>query len=101
MKSGYEIVWSNFALTELEITFKYLEENWTEKELKQLATRLEHMLILIAENPFLFQASEVEKDLRRAIILKHNTLYFRLKNNKIEVISFFSNRQNPRKRKLK
>ncbi|TKB96581.1 type II toxin-antitoxin system RelE/ParE family toxin [Pedobacter cryotolerans] len=101
MKNGYEIVWSDFALNELEKTITYLEENWTEKELKTLALRLESILILISENPFLFQASDVKKDLRRAIILKHNTLYYRLKNNKIEIISFFSNRQNPRKRKLK
>lgn len=31
MKNGYEIVWSDFALNELEKTITYLEENWTEK----------------------------------------------------------------------
>jgi len=56
---------------------------------------------LILENPRLFQSSGIKKDLRRVVILKHNTLYYRLKEDKIEIISFFSNRQNPNKRKLK
>ena len=101
MKNGYEIVWSDFALNELQKTFEYLEEYWTEKELKTLARRLESILTLISKNPLLFQASDIKKDLRRVIILKHNTLYYRLKNDTIQIISFFSNRQNPQKRKLK
>ena len=101
MKNGFKILWTNNALNELEKTIKYLEENWTEKELKTLALRLENILILILENPHLFQSSGIKKDLRRVVILKHNTLYYRLKEDKIEIISFFSNRQNPNKRKLK
>lgn len=101
MKNGYEIVWSDFALNELQNTITYLEENWTKRELRILASRLESTLSLISKNPFIFQSSEIKKDLRRVIILKHNTLYYRLKNNKIEIISFFSNRQSPQRRKLK
>ena len=101
MKNGYKIVWSDFALDELQKTITHLEENWTEKELRKLAIRLENTLILISKNPFLFQASNIKLDLRRVVILKHNTLYYRLKKDTIEIISFFSNRQSPRKRKLK
>ena len=101
MKDGYKILWTDFALKELENTIEYLEENWTEKELQNLALNIEETLKLISQNPELFQGSEIKKDLRRAIILSHNTMYFRVKNNQIEIISFFSNRQNPKKRKLK
>jgi plasmid stabilization system protein ParE len=101
MKDGYKILWTDFALKELENTIEYLEENWTEKELQNLALNIEETLKLISQNPELFQGSEIKKDIRRAIILSHNTMYFRVKNNQIEIISFFSNRQNPKKRKLK
>ena len=30
MKNGYKILWTDNALNELEITIKYLQENWTE-----------------------------------------------------------------------
>ena len=101
MKNGYKILWTDFALKELEDTIEYLEENWTEKELQNLALNIEETLKLITQNPELFQGSEIKKDIRRAIILSHNTMYYRVKNNQIEIISFFSNRQNPKKRKLK
>ena len=101
MKNGYKILWTDFALKELENTIEYLEENWTEKELQNLALNIEETIKLISQNPELFQGSEIKKEIRRAIILSHNTMYFRVKNNQIEIISFFSNRQNPKKRKLK
>ena len=101
MKNGYKILWTDFALKELEDTIEYLEENWAEKELQNLALNIEETLKLITQNPELFQVSEIKKNIRRAIILSHNTMYYRVKNNQIEIISFFSNRQNPKKRKLK
>lgn len=101
MKNGFKILWTDYALEELENTIEYLEGNWTEKELQNLAVNIEKTLILISQNPDLFQVSEVKKDIRRAAILSHNTLYYRVKNNQIEIISFFSNKQNPKKRKLK
>ncbi|CAD0009391.1 type II toxin-antitoxin system RelE/ParE family toxin [Flavobacterium salmonis] len=101
MKNGYKILWTDFALKELEKTIEYLEENWTEKELHHLAIKIEETLSFISENPNLFQISDVKKGIRRVIILNHNTLYYRFQNNQIEIISFFSNKQNPTKRRLK
>jgi plasmid stabilization system protein ParE len=101
MINGYKILWTDFALKELEKTIEYLEENWTEKELKNLAENIEEKLALISQNPNLFQTSDYKKEIRRVVILTYNTLYYRVTNEQIEIISFFSNRQNPGKRKLK
>ena len=100
MKSTYKILWTDNALKELEETVIYLEENWTEKELQNLAIHLEKTLNLISQNPFIFQVYDSKKEVRRAVILTLNTLYYQIKENKIEIISFFSNRQNPKKRKI-
>jgi plasmid stabilization system protein ParE len=101
MKNGYKILWTAFALKELEKTIEYLEENWTEKELRTLAESIEEKLVLISQNPNLFQASDNKKNIRRVVIQTYNTLYYRFENEHIEIISFFSNRQNPKRRKLK
>jgi len=101
MKNGYKILWTDFALKELEKTIKYLEKNWTEKELRNLAESIDEKLALISQNPNSFQGSDYKKDIRRVVILTYNTLYYRFENEQIEIISFFSNRQNPKKRKLK
>ena len=101
MKNGYKILWTDNALYELEKTIEYLETNWTEKELRNLALNLEKTLNLISQNPFIFQASDEKKEVRRAVVLSLNTLYYRVYKNNVEIVSFFSNRQNPKKRKLK
>ncbi len=101
MTNGYKILWTDFALTELEKTIEYLQENWTDKEIRNLAIEIEETISLISHNPNLFQSSELKKEIRRAVVAKHNTLYYRIKNDTVEIISFFSNRQSPKKRKLK
>ncbi|OYU79418.1 MAG: hypothetical protein CFE23_14050 [Flavobacterium sp. BFFFF1] len=101
MANGYKILWTNFALSELEKTIEYLQENWTDRELRNLASEIEETLSLLSHNPNLFQASEIKKEIRRVVVAKHNALYYRVKDNTIEIISFFSNRQSPKKRKLK
>lgn len=99
MVNGYSIFWTDHALSELAKTINYLEENWTERDIRNFASKLETTLQLISANPNIFPNSDT-KNLRRAIVAKHNTIYYRVNNNSIEIISLFSHRQNPRKRKL-
>lgn len=97
MKSGYKIDWTTHALSELKETFDYLETNWTEKELNKLGLEIEKTLQLISINPELFPKTRKKKNIRRALVTKHNTLYYRTNKRIIEIISFFSNRKNPDK----
>lgn len=101
MKNGYNVFWTDYALDELAQTIQYLEENWTEKEIKKFSLKLEETIGFIAQNPYFFQRSDFEKEIRRAIILNHNTLYYRIMDDSVEIISLFSHRQDPKKRKLK
>ncbi len=99
MQNGYNIFWTDSALKELADTIEYLKENWTDKELKKLALKLDDTLSLLCRNPELFQISH-KTGIRRAVVLQYNTMYYRINNNQVEILSFFSNRQNPEKRKL-
>lgn len=100
MKSGYKIEWTNHALLELKTTFEYLDQNWSEKELSKLSYEIERTLNLISQNPQIFSQTK-GKNIRRVVILKYNTLYYRIKGeNRVEILSFFSNRQHPDKRKI-
>jgi len=99
MESGYKILWTDHALNELANTYKYLELNFTERELRELSKGIDKTLKLISQNPDLFPISE-SIGVRKVVIKKLNTLYYREKNNSIEILSFFSNRQSPFKRKV-
>jgi plasmid stabilization system protein ParE len=100
MENGYKILWTDNALEELVATYEYLETNFSQKELNNLSKEIEKITFLISMNPTLFSESEYSEGIRKVVILKYNTLYYRIKNNAIEILSFFSNRQNPNKRKI-
>ena len=101
MKSGYSIQWTDHALSELENTIEYLEKNWTERELKNFSQELDHTIELISRNPELFQLARKNSPVRRAVVAKFNNFYYRQKDEIIEILSFFPNRQDPDKKDLK
>ncbi|KPH13006.1 type II toxin-antitoxin system RelE/ParE family toxin [Chryseobacterium sp. ERMR1:04] len=99
MKSGYNVLWTQNALDDLKQTIEYLENNFTDKEIQKLATKIESTIELISQNPTIYPKSEY-KNIYRATILKFNTMYYRVIKNNIEILSFFSNRQNPKRLKI-
>ena len=100
MKSGYRVSWTDHALEELRNTVEYLELNFSEREIKNLSERIENTLRLVSANPSIFPQVEGYVGIHRVVIAKFNTMYYRMNNNQIEVLSFFSNRQSPEKRSL-
>ena len=100
MESGYKILWTDHALFELESTLQYIESNFSKKELRNISKQIDSIIYLISINPYLFQESENKKGVRKAVILKYNSMYYRVMNDTIEILSFFSNRQNPDKVEL-
>lgn len=100
MGNGYEIFWTDHALHELESTYEYLEFNFTERELMRLSKEIEKVVFLLSQNPFLFQESNLKGGVRKAVILKFNSMYYRVNHHTVEILSFFSNRQDPNKMKL-
>jgi plasmid stabilization system protein ParE len=86
-------------LSELTGAYEYLEIHFSERELKKLSVEIDKTLKLISQNPSLFPLSE-SHGIRRVTIKKFNTMYYREKKNHVEILSFFSNRQNPDKRRI-
>lgn len=101
MISGYKILWTQHAVSELKEIVQYLEENWTERELRNFSEELDHTIELISKNPELFQASTTKKNIRRAVIAKYTNLYYRINHDSVAILSLFSNRQNPEKLRVK
>lgn len=99
MKNGYKLYWTDNALDELARTINYLEENFTDNEIIKLVLKIESTIALISQNPTIFPKSEF-KNVYKVVVLKYNTLYYKIKGDHIEILSFFSNRRNPVKRKI-
>ena len=101
MGSTYKLIWSDEALQNLKGIIKYLEKRWTNREIKRFARLLDHHLNLIRDNPRLFPKSDLFEGFRRAVISKQVSLYYRVDNQTVLIISVFDNRQNPRKLRRK
>ncbi len=99
MRNGYKVYWTDNAIQELKETIEYLERNFTDKEISKLALKIEGITELISQNPKIFPKSEV-RNVYKAVVLKFNTLYYRINKENVEILSFFSNRQNSNKRKI-
>jgi len=56
MTSGFSILWTDHALSELEETIAFLETHWTEKELRNLAKEIEKTIDLLSRNPLYSKA---------------------------------------------
>lgn len=69
------------------------------RRLRKLAQKIESTIQLISSSPLIFPRSKTQ-NIHKVVILKYNTMYYRIKDSDIEIISFFSNRQNTDKIKF-
>ncbi|MBV6647452.1 MAG: type II toxin-antitoxin system RelE/ParE family toxin, partial [Cyclobacteriaceae bacterium] len=71
-----------------------------DQQLQALSTAVEQKIKLISQNPYLFQVSNEHPEVRRAVVIKLNSIYFRIKEDQVEILSFYANRKDPEDRKL-
>jgi plasmid stabilization system protein ParE len=96
-KKGRKLIWSNEALLSLKEIIEYLETNWTKTEIKNFARLLDKHLKLLQINPFLYPKDPALHNLRKAVISKQISIYYRITSTEIHIISLFDNRQNPQR----
>ncbi|MFI5196220.1 MAG: type II toxin-antitoxin system RelE/ParE family toxin [Chitinophagales bacterium] len=94
---AYKIIWLPKAEKRYDEIIEWLEKNWTDKEIANFVSRTDEVLELISIDPEIYRMSE-KRNIRQAIITKHNLLLYRKKGNKIELLTFFDTRQKPSKK---
>lgn len=89
--------WTDHALSELDLTIEYLGSNFSDVEVARLSRSIETTVADISRNPLMYPRSEKSGGIRRAVVLRFNTLYYRVssEDRRIEGLSFFSNRKDP------
>jgi plasmid stabilization system protein ParE len=92
------VKWTLQAERGLDKVIKYLEKEWTVKEILQLEKNIERVIYQISQNPELFPKSENNKKLYKAIVDKNNYLVYsvNIKNKSIEIINFRGTKQKPK-----
>ena|SRR5690554_481115 len=96
-----EIAWSNQARKDYYKVLDYLHENWGLNEVKNFVDKTEEVLGVIKKHPKTFVESPRKRNVRKGFVTKHNSLFYKVKPYKKEIIllTFWDNRQNPKKLK--
>jgi len=94
------IIWSKRASLKFDQIISYLIAEWGEKSAKEFIIKVYDFLETLSEFPEIGSLENKEKNIRGFTIVKQVTLFYRIKNDKIFLILFFDNRQNPKKKKL-
>jgi plasmid stabilization system protein ParE len=95
-----EVKWTNRALYEYDKLVSYLFNEWGENIAGRVINEINQTIVRIAKSPEQFPVFIKKKELRRCVASPQASIFFYVKNNVIEILSIFDNRQNPRKLKL-
>ena len=96
---SYQIIWSPQANQTYLLILEYLQKNWTEREINNFIERTEEVLFFISQNPLLYRYSK-QNDSYKCVVTEQTSLIYQIKQDKVELLSFWDNRQDPKKLNL-
>jgi len=94
------IIWSPLSESDFNSILEYLQNNWGEKVLHGFIELIDETLAQISNHPKQFPLIQKKKKVRKCILTKHNTLYYRERKDCVDILRIFDNRQDPLKLKL-
>ena len=77
------IIWNRRASNSFNKIIEYLQNEWGEKVTHNFVNRAYQIIEFIAEHPEIGTIENEEKFIRGFLITKHNTLFYRIEDNKI------------------
>lgn len=79
---------------------EYVAEKFGKSKAKEVYNKIERVLDQVAEMCEMYRASKKREGLRKCVFSKQTSIYYRINEDYIEVVSFRPNRQNPETFKL-
>ena len=91
------IIWAPSARDEYAVLLEYVERNFGLDAALELLDTTEKLLEGIAAFPGMFPASDKRKDIRKAVVSKQASLFYRISPDQIQILHVWDNRQDPDK----
>lgn len=92
-----KVVISKTAEKKLDKLFEYLIKKWSVKVKKEFVEKLDSSIEIIKNQPEIFPESKKGKELKKCVITKQTTLYYRYNSERINIVAIFDTRQDPKK----
>ncbi|MGO1752322.1 MAG: type II toxin-antitoxin system RelE/ParE family toxin [Psychroflexus sp.] len=88
---------SKTAKKKLDKLFDYFIEKWSVNVKNEFVEKLDNCIDIIKQQPEAFPESNKRKGLRRCVVTKQITLYYRFNSKRINLVTIFDTRQKPKK----
>ena len=96
----YKEQWSEQALLDFDNIITYLKNEWSDKVAENFIGKLEEVIDYLKTRPEIFQVIDERPEIRRVVITKHNSLYFKITGKIIYIVTIFDTRQDEEKLKF-
>ena len=90
-----QVVWSPLSESDFAKILKYLNENWDEKVTNQFIDLIENILEQISINPRQFPVIYKKEKIRKCVLTKHNSMFYRDSNTQVDILRIYDTRQDP------
>jgi plasmid stabilization system protein ParE len=95
------IIWSPLSEKDFANILTYLESGWGDKVVTHFIDLTDDFIYQISINPKQFPLIHKRKRVRKCVITKHNTLFYRDRKEQIDILRIYDTRQDPKKLKFK
>lgn len=90
-----EIIWSPLSLSDMEAIVDYLFKSWSTDVINHFIDEVDLIVKQLSLHPKTFPLIHSKLKIRKCVISKHNSIYYREYRNKIQILRIYDNRQNP------
>lgn len=95
-----EIRISRRAEKDLDHLKEYLLEKWSERVKNDVFSGIKSKVNLLIQNPELGISSKKKKGIRKCVVSKQTSFFYKIEKDIIIIITFHDNRKDPKKLKL-
>lgn len=93
----YTVKWTPSAEKDFDEIVDYLLNNWTNSVAEKFLEITNSNIRLIQAFPTLFPEIHKKKKVRKCVLTKQNTLFYRVIKNEIHILRIFDTRQDDKK----
>jgi plasmid stabilization system protein ParE len=94
---AYQVIFKKRFINKLQKTLLYVEEEWGIGVAEKLLNRLDQRFDTLSRQPLIGASSEKIKGSRSFLFTKHNRIYYRVKDDRIEILNIYDTRINPKR----
>ncbi len=95
-----QIIWSPLSEQDYISILEYIHSEWDDQTVQKFIDISEALVNQISLNPKQFPVIQKNIKVRKCVLTKHNTLFYRVRRQHIDILRVFDTRQDPKKLKF-